>query len=107
MRTYSYPLTDGDEPIGLSGIMTDITGQKQLQEQLHQSRKMEAIGRLAGGIAHDFSNLLTAITGFSEMLLLDDPGRHREPRLGRGDPPVDRPGHRRWSGSCSASAASR
>jgi PAS domain S-box-containing protein len=71
VRTYSYPLSEGDEPAGLSGIMTDITGQKQLQEQLHQSRKLEAIGRLAGGIAHDFSNLLTAITGFSEMLLLD------------------------------------
>ena len=72
VRAYSYPLPDGDNPAGLSGIITDITGQKQLQEQLHQSRKMEAIGRLAGGIAHDFSNLLTAITGFSEMLLLDD-----------------------------------
>ncbi len=71
VRVYSYPLFDGDTPAGLSGIMTDITDQKQLQEQLHQSRKMEAVGRLAGGIAHDFSNLLTAITGFSEMLLLD------------------------------------
>jgi two-component system cell cycle sensor histidine kinase/response regulator CckA len=71
VRAYSYPLSEGDGPAGLSGIITDITGQKQLQEQLHQSRKMEAVGRLAGGIAHDFSNLLTAITGFSEMLLLD------------------------------------
>jgi two-component system cell cycle sensor histidine kinase/response regulator CckA len=71
VRTYSYPLSEEGEPVGLSGIITDITDHKRLQEQLHQNRKMEAIGRLAGGIAHDFSNLLTAITGFSEMLLLD------------------------------------
>ena len=49
-------------------VVQDLTESKHLEEQLRDSRKMEAIGRLAGGVAHDFNNILTVISGYGQLL---------------------------------------
>jgi PAS domain S-box-containing protein len=50
------------------GIARDVTERKMLEDQLFQARKMESIGLLAGGVAHDFNNILTVITGYGQIL---------------------------------------
>jgi two-component system NtrC family sensor kinase len=61
-------------------IKRDLTEQHKLEAQLHHAQKMESIGTLAGGVAHDFNNILTTIIGYGTFALLkmapDDPKRH-------------------------------
>ncbi|MBI5623436.1 MAG: MEDS domain-containing protein [Elusimicrobia bacterium] len=74
-RLYSSPIKDRDGHISAAiKIMEDVTERFSLEEQFRQSQKMEAVGRLAGGVAHDFNNIVTAISGFTEFLLASLPG---------------------------------
>ncbi len=53
------------------GTLLDVTEQRQLEARLREAHKMEALGQLAGGVAHDFNNILTAIAGYAQVLRRD------------------------------------
>ncbi len=64
IQTIKSPVLDEDGNIdGIIGVFWDITEQKLLKEQFHQSQKMESVGTLVGGVAHEFNNTLAGITG--------------------------------------------
>jgi len=66
-------------PAGIHGVARDLTDRERLESELRQSHKLEAIGHLAGGVAHDFNNILMVIQGYSEMLIAQvDNEPHRE-----------------------------
>jgi len=75
----------------LSTIIRDVSSQRKLEEQYRQAQKMEAVGRLAGGVAHDFNNMLTVINGYASLLvgLLTD-----KPDLRSYAQEIDRAGQR-------------
>ncbi len=62
-----HPIRVDAAIVGAQGIARDVTVRRELEAQLLQAQKVEAIGRLAGGVAHDFNNILTVVMGFAEL----------------------------------------
>jgi two-component system cell cycle sensor histidine kinase/response regulator CckA len=65
-----------NEPVGMVVSLTDITNRKNLETQLQSAQRMESVGTLAGGIAHNFNNLLMGIMGNASLLLVDIDSEH-------------------------------
>jgi two-component system cell cycle sensor histidine kinase/response regulator CckA len=70
---YSAELIELDGAPHVLLLTTDITERRHLEAQLRQAGKMEVVGQLAGGVAHDFNNILTAILGYADLLAEDLP----------------------------------
>ena len=70
VRDWTFIVRDNDGRIThYKGIVEDITDQQKLEAQLEQAQKMESIGRLAGGVAHDFNNMLSIISGYTDLAI--------------------------------------
>jgi len=87
----TYHLTGSDGAVtGIAGIGIDITETKRLNEQIVRTQRMDLLGQLAGGLAHDFGNVLTSINGFSKLIA----GKTTDEKIRHYAESIERAGHR-------------
>lgn len=85
LESSGVPIVDGNgKLLGYRGMDRDVTERKKLEDQLRQTQKLEAIGQLAGGVAHDFNNMLAAIL-MQVSVLQNEPALTEEMREGLGE----------------------
>ena len=76
-QVHGYPIHEADGQLRRIILYSiDISERKRMQKQFHESQRLESVGRLASGISHDFSNILSAILGYSEMAMFELPPTH-------------------------------
>lgn len=74
VETSVYLITNNDQrPVGFRGLARDVTEQRDIEMRLQRAQKMESIGTLAGGVAHDLNNILSGIVGYPDLMLLNLP----------------------------------
>ena len=74
IREHGTPVADGgDRPAQLQGVMADVSAQKRLESELMRSQKLDAMSVLAGGVAHEFNNLLTTVLANSALVANEAP----------------------------------
>ena len=93
MLSVKFPLLDATNSVSAIGtIVTDITDRKHAEAQLSQAQRMDAVGQLTGGVAHDFSNMLTTILLNADVLATEiENDRLRQLAEGCGAPPSTAP----------------
>jgi len=68
VEEFGAGIFEGDRLQYLCGFLSDITPRRKLEDHIRQVQKMDALGSLAGGVAHDFNNMLTAISGYAQLM---------------------------------------